>query len=116
MDGPNDQEKTNIYKVRKTVLQMLKDRGYIVSENDLLESLEDYKNKGKTSKDLTLIVSKRDDSADQLYVEYSENAKLGVVDISNFAETLHKEGVKTGIIINRGAITPLAKMVRDAFI
>jgi DNA-directed RNA polymerase I, II, and III subunit RPABC1 len=105
------EDKTSLYKVRKTVLKMLEDRGYIVSSRDKNESLEDFNRNFKDVKDMTLIVSKKDDSSDQVYVEFSDNAKLGVVDISNFAETLHKESVKTGIIINKGSITPLAKMV-----
>ena len=31
-------EPTLLYRLRKTVLQMLKDRGYIISENKLAES------------------------------------------------------------------------------
>ena len=109
MDSYDD--KTNLYKVRKTVFKMLDDRGYIVSHKDKSETLESFTRDFKGIKELTLIVSRKDDSNDQLYVEFSDNAKLGVTDISNFAETLHKEGVKTGIIINKGSITPLAKMV-----
>jgi DNA-directed RNA polymerase I, II, and III subunit RPABC1 len=104
-------EKTNLYKVRRTVFQMLEDRGYTVSGKDKSETLDNFKREFKSIKDLTIIVSKADDKNDQLYVEFSDTLKLGVNDISNFAETLHKEGIKTGIIINRGSVTPLAKMV-----
>ncbi len=33
---------TILYRVRKTVLQMLKDRGYLVSEKKLTQTREDF--------------------------------------------------------------------------
>jgi DNA-directed RNA polymerase I, II, and III subunit RPABC1 len=104
-------DEINWFKVRKTVFKMLDDRGYIITKNQLEETLESHRANQRTIKDLTLIVAKKDNSEDQLYVEFSDTVKLGVNDITNFAETLHKYGVKTGIIINKGSITPLAKMV-----
>jgi DNA-directed RNA polymerase I, II, and III subunit RPABC1 len=105
-------EKTNYYKIRKTVLKMLEDRGYVVSIRDKNESLENFKRSFRSAKeDLKFIAQKSNDPTDTLYVEYNDTPKLGVGDINNFAEVLHGQKIKTGIIINKGAITPLAKMV-----
>ena len=40
----NIDEPTILYKVRKTIFQMLRDRGYIVSEQTFQQTLEDFKN------------------------------------------------------------------------
>jgi hypothetical protein len=40
----NIDEPTILYKVRKTIFQMLRDRGYTVSEQTFSQSLEDFKN------------------------------------------------------------------------
>lgn len=106
-------EKTNYFKIRKTVLKMLEDRGYIVSNKDKNETLEGFKRTFRSAKeDLKFIAQKSTDQSEMLYVEYNDTPKLGVGDINNFAEVLHGQKIKTGIIINKGAITPLAKMVK----
>ena len=110
MEGPD--EKTNFYKIRKTVLKMLEDRGYIVAARDKNETLDNFRKNFKSGKDsLQFIVQRNNDPNDTLYVEYSDSIKLGVGDINNFAEVIHGQKIKTGIIINKGSITPLAKMV-----
>ena len=51
---------TLLYRVRKTVLQMLKDRGYIVSDKKLNQNIEDFKSSFNGSRDsLNLLVTKR---------------------------------------------------------
>jgi DNA-directed RNA polymerase I, II, and III subunit RPABC1 len=108
-------DRTNLYKVKKTVLQMLEDRGYLVSTKDKGESLENFKKNFKSSKELAFVVQRATDPTDTLYVDFSDSPKLGVVDITNFAEILNDQKIKTGIIINKGSITPLAKMVNMLF-
>lgn len=51
---------TLLYRVRKTVLQMLKDRGYIVSDKKLTQTIEDFRANFNGSRDsLNLLVTKR---------------------------------------------------------
>lgn len=53
-------QKTLLYRVRKTVLQMLKDRGYVVSEKKLNQTKEDFIANYNGSRDsLNLLVEKR---------------------------------------------------------
>jgi DNA-directed RNA polymerase I, II, and III subunit RPABC1 len=100
------------FKIRKTILSMLKDRGYIVSAKDTNEIFEDWKKNYKSKKEsLCFLVQKSNDDTDYIYVEYSDSPKLGVQDICNFAERLHKQGVRNGILVLKGSITALAKQV-----
>lgn len=51
---------TLLYRVRKTVLQMLKDRGYIVSEKKLNQTKADFAENYTGSREtLNLLVEKR---------------------------------------------------------
>ena len=52
-------EATILYKVRKTVFQLLRDRGYIVSDQSCNQSLEDFKaNFNGSRESLNMLFSK----------------------------------------------------------
>ena len=65
-----EQEITRLYRVRKTVMQMLKDRDYVIVDHDLNMTLSQFKNKyGENMKreDLTINRRKRGDDSDQVF-------------------------------------------------
>lgn len=106
-----DDDLTLIYKIRKTILKMLEDRGYQVDQKMQLESFDNFKLSYTGKADLSILAQHSRNNKDFIYVEYAENAKLGVGDITSFAERLHEKEIKTGILIIKGSITPLAKQV-----
>ena len=64
-----EEEITRLFRVRKTVLQMLKDRGYFVGDFEVDMSREQFKNKyGESMKreDIVINKAKRNDSSDQV--------------------------------------------------
>lgn len=66
-------EVTLLYRVRKTVLQMLKDRGYIVSDSKLNEKKDEFAKKYNRSRDsLNLLVQKRVSPDDEGVSEESQ--------------------------------------------
>ena len=80
---------TMLYRVRKTVLQMLKDRSYVISEKKLNQSKEDFTSTFNGSRDsLNMLVNKRnaggadattdDEQAGKLLVFFPENEKMNV--------------------------------------
>lgn len=113
MENLNTSEELGtLFKIRKTVLKMLEDRGYIVANKDKAELFEDWKKTFKSKKEsLRFLVQKNNDETDYLYVEFSDSPKIGVGDITSFAELLHQQNIRNGVLIIRGGITALAKTV-----
>lgn len=62
---------TKLYRIRRTCLQMLADRGYLVSQEDLNLSKDDFRNRfgeNPRKEDLTILVPKQDDPTEQVRV------------------------------------------------
>ena len=60
-----------LYRVRRTVLQILRDRGYMVASADLEMTEEQFREKFTDvpqREQLAILVQKRDDPTDQLFV------------------------------------------------
>ena len=80
-----------LYRARRTVLQMLRDRGYMVDEADVDQPEEDFFDKFTVSPQrdmLTLLVQKRDDPTDQIFVFWPVDPKVGVKPIPAVASKI----------------------------
>lgn len=101
-----------MFRVRKTCYKMLHKRGYIVPDEELNMSSDDFKNKfGETPARaaLTILVEKTDDSADQLFVFFPDDEKVGVKPIKVYCERMKDEQVRKAIIVVKVNLTPFAK-------
>ncbi len=80
MDDENEIYK--LWRIRKTVLQLCHDRGYIVTSEELEQTLDQFKatygdkpSQGEPSRSkLVLLVSHNDDPTDQMYVFFPDEA------------------------------------------
>lgn len=111
-----EEDLTLIFKVRKTILKMLEDRGYQIDQKMLVQKFEDFKLSYSGKENLCILAKHSKKDNDFIYVEYAENTKLGVGDITSFAERLHEKEIKTGILIIKNSITPLAKQVINFYL
>ena len=71
----------NLYRVRRTLHEMLKDRGYLIDQADIDLSEESFKEQyGEvpSREQLTLLVQKRDVPTEQVYVFWPTDPKVGV--------------------------------------
>ena len=101
-----------IYRVRRTILQMLRDRGYLVDQADVDQSEEDFFEKFSTSPQrdmLTLLVQKRDDPSDQVFVFWPVDPKVGVKPIKRYMERMNEEDVKRAILVVQQNLTAFAR-------
>jgi len=109
------QERTigeRLYAVRRTVLQMLHDRGYMVDQNDIDQSEKDFFEKFSTSPQrdaLTLLVQRRDDPTEMILVFWPADPKVGVKPIKRYMERMNEEDAKRAILVVQQALTAFAR-------
>lgn len=117
-DANMEQEVSKLFRVRRTILELLSDRGYAVLDTpeDLnlpRETFETYFQAANYNREsLTMLKQKRDDASDQIYVFFPDetrNKALGVKPISDKAERMERDGVSRAIIILQTGLTPYAK-------
>ena len=121
-------EASRLFQIRRTVLQMLVDRGYIVGQSEIDMDKEAFKETyGETPARpglvqfcllnvwltmillKTLLLRKKDDPTDQLLVFWPEDPKVGVKPIKKYCERMKEEGVHRALIIVQQGMTSFAK-------
>jgi DNA-directed RNA polymerase I, II, and III subunit RPABC1 len=114
---------TKLYRVRRTVIELLQDRGYAISEEvqETADTIEAFRlkygdNENIKREDLGLTVTKAslsESESDQnaIMVFFIEEAKVGVKAIKEVATQMRSEGnnISRSIIVIQEKITPFAK-------
>ena len=113
---------TRLYKVRRTCNQMLRDRGYIVSEQDVEQSIDEFKEKFNVMDDevdkekLTIYAQDKTDPDKQIFVFFPKEPKVGVKKIKEYAEKMKEAEVSNTILVVPTALTAFAKSaLQDVF-
>lgn len=114
----SEQEISKLYRVRKTILELLRDRGYAVLDTDeqLTQSLDDFetmlsKNNGNREI-LTMMKQRRDNLEEQIYVFFPDeirNKALGVKPIAEKATKMERDNVQRALVILQTGLTPYAR-------
>lgn len=102
---------SKMFRVRKTCLKMLNKRGYIIDDDVLDMTTEDFKDKfgdNPSRENLTILVEKSDDPADQLFIFFPEEDKIGVKPIKMYAQRMKDENVMRAIIVGKVSLTSFA--------
>ncbi|XP_060212803.1 DNA-directed RNA polymerases II and IV subunit 5A-like isoform X3 [Lycium barbarum] len=92
-------------------MEMLADRGYLVGEFEINMSKHQFLQKyGENMKreDLVIQKAKRNNSSEQIYVFFPEEAKVGVKTIRPYAERM-KTDVLQAILVVQQNLTPRAR-------
>jgi len=114
MAGVADEGISTLWRVRKTVHAMLLERGYVLTQKDLSMTLDEFKaEKGENPvrESLTILASKKDNPADQIFVFWANDEKLGVAPVKNYVTRMDKEDISRAILILRRGITTFAKRI-----
>eukprot|EP00928_Gymnodinium_smaydae_P063325 TRINITY_DN46949_c0_g1_i1.p1 TRINITY_DN46949_c0_g1~~TRINITY_DN46949_c0_g1_i1.p1 ORF type:complete len:208 (-),score=59.66 TRINITY_DN46949_c0_g1_i1:149-772(-) len=110
-------EVTKLWRVRKTVFQMLEDRGYQVADKYLQEKREDFEKAWKVVQEesggrerFIILVHKKNIPDQQLIVFFpDEDKRVGVKPIRVLAEKMDEKGITESILVVKQPLTPLAK-------
>ena len=103
--GGLNPEASKMFRVRKTCLKMLTKRGYIVDEEDVNMTTDDFKMKfgdDPSRESLTILVEKADDPTDQLFVFFPTDEKVGVKPIKTYCTRMKEENVLRAVIVVKG--------------
>nr|GEY43524.1 DNA-directed RNA polymerases II and IV subunit 5A-like [Tanacetum cinerariifolium] len=86
----------DMWRICKTVMEMLRDRGYLVGDYEINMEKADFLRKyGENMKREDLIISKAkpNDSADQIYVFFPEEPKFGVMTLKTYTDRMKSENI-----------------------
>ncbi|GBF99327.1 DNA-directed RNA polymerase II and IV subunit-like [Raphidocelis subcapitata] len=107
---------TRLYQIRRTCCEMLADRSYLVADEDLRMTFEEFKARfagdGAVSKDqLTLLQQHHDDPSKKVIVFFPEATKVGVKEIKEMSDKMREEGVTRAVLVVAANLTPFARSV-----
>ncbi|XP_045158399.1 DNA-directed RNA polymerases I, II, and III subunit RPABC1 [Mercenaria mercenaria] len=113
----DEAETYKLWKIRKTIMQLCHDRGYLVTQDELDQTLDEFKGQfgDKPSErkparsDLIVLVAHNDDPTDQMFVFFPEDEKVGIKTIKTYCERMQQENITRAIIIVQVGMTPSAK-------
>merc|ERR1712048_1187204 len=96
---------------------MCHDRGYLVTQDELDQTLEqfaeqfgDRPSEGHPSRgDLSVLVAHNDDPTDQMFVFFPEEEKVGIKTIKQYCTRMQEESISRAIIVVQMGMTPSAK-------
>lgn len=113
----DEQETYKLWRVRKTVMQLSHDRGYLVTQDELDQSLDQFKEQfgDKPSErrparsDLIVLVAHNDDPTDQMFVFFPDEPKVGIKTIKTYCQRMQEENIHRAAIVVQNGMTPSAK-------
>ncbi|WKY03582.1 hypothetical protein Q1695_004940 [Nippostrongylus brasiliensis] len=113
----DEQETYKLWRVRKTIMQMCHDRGYLVTQEELDQTLDEFKTtfgdrpseRKPARSDLTILVAHNDDPTDQMFVFFPEDTKIGIKTIKAICQQMQEQTITRAIIVVQAGMTPSAK-------
>ncbi|XP_021760210.1 DNA-directed RNA polymerases II and IV subunit 5A-like [Chenopodium quinoa] len=112
----SDDEITKLLKVRKTVMQMLNDRGYLVTDDEInmtKQQFIEYYGDNKSRDNLFMIKNKQNDTSDQIMVIFliPEPSKetIGIGPLKKCIERMQSEKIFRAILVTEHGLTAAAK-------
>ncbi|KAL6525172.1 DNA-directed RNA polymerases II and IV subunit 5A [Orobanche minor] len=108
----SEEEITKLHRIRKTVMEILRDRGYVVGDFEIEMSRHQFIQKyGENMKREDLMINKglRSNNSEQIYVFFPEEPKVGVKTVKTYTNRMKDEGVYGAILVVQQNLTPFAK-------
>ncbi|KAG8821027.1 DNA-directed RNA polymerases II 24 kDa polypeptide (RNA polymerase II subunit 5) [Serendipita sp. 411] len=117
MSGPSDTELTisRLWKVSRTIHELIRDRGYAVAEDEINLSLDQFKLQfgraggivDRTS--LGFWAHLRNDPSSQIYVYFCDERNVSIKDMKKLLIILDEKDIHQAIVIYPQTMTPAAR-------
>ncbi|ESO01313.1 hypothetical protein HELRODRAFT_185710 [Helobdella robusta] len=105
-----------LWRIRKTIMQLCHDRMYLVTQSELDQNLEQFKQqfcrpgeRCPPRSELMVLVAHNDDPTDQLFVFFPDEPKVGIKTIKTYCQKMQEESISRAIIVVQQGMTPSAK-------
>ena len=102
-----------LWRIKKTIMQLCHDRGYLVTQDELDQTLEQFKalynDKVPSRSELIVLVAHNDDPTDQMFVFFPDEPKIGIKTIKNYCQRMQDENIHRAIIVVQLNMTPSAR-------
>ncbi|GBG41301.1 hypothetical protein CBR_g74217, partial [Chara braunii] len=107
-----EQHFLRMFMIRKTVMEMLRDRGYLVSDGEVRMSRSEFEaafGRDPNRESLTITVHKLEDTAQRISVFFPEDEMIRSGTVRDYVGRMHQMGVDRAVLVGRKKITPPAK-------
>ncbi|CAH9119076.1 unnamed protein product [Cuscuta europaea] len=107
-----EEEKTKVFTVHKTVMSMLRDRGYVVEDAEITLTRADFITKfgdHVTRENLEMQKEMHNDSSNKIMIFYPNDSKIGVKNIRGCLDRMKAEDITRGILILQKKLAPQAR-------
>jgi len=114
LDQLSPEEQSRLYKVWKTLNEMMEDRGYEKNKNANMnkeEFIQEFSKQAKLNGVFIKIDPNNPDNVFRTYYEYNPDPKLNMDTIKNLVEFMKSfNKINSGILISAGKLTQQAKL------
>ncbi|KAJ9108938.1 hypothetical protein QFC21_000260 [Naganishia friedmannii] len=105
-----------MWKVNRTLKEMVKDRGYLVAEDEInlpfTEFRINYGGSGAVDRSaMAWYTSRREDQQDTIYIFFSDEENVSKKTVRKFIGDMEDKRFRRGIFVYRRKMTPAAKKV-----
>ncbi|GAA5826628.1 hypothetical protein JCM5353_004994 [Sporobolomyces roseus] len=119
MADETERECARLFRVNRTIHELVKDRQYLISDEEIKMNLEEFKQQyanGTNALDKAKInfAASKEEAGQEIYVFYSEEASVGIKTMRKFIEILETQKISRGILIYKTSMTPSANKVITA--
>ncbi|TFK40240.1 RNA polymerase [Crucibulum laeve] len=111
-------ETAKLWKVNKTIHELVRDRGFLVSDDEIHMDLAQFKvqylanSSGIVDRNqLNFYTNSRTNPSDHIFVFFSEEKSVGVKTMRKLLGILEEKSIQRGIIVFPGNMTPSARKV-----
>ncbi|KAJ5066853.1 DNA-directed RNA polymerases i ii and iii subunit rpabc1 [Anaeramoeba ignava] len=108
----NQDEHYRLFKINKTILQMLHDRKYIVEKGLVEKSFEEFKESHQgnpTREDLQRMATKIEDPSIHIFIFFPPKETVGIDQIKEFEKKMADGAVHRAILVIQNKVSPFAK-------